>query len=372
MYNPFTGGEDSDEESKDTTYTPTQNELRATDRESKHDERDTSHKGDKKPNIANALLKVGTKSIKDVSLDKPVRKSPGLLLETAGRSLLQRRSLPGGGENVDGTASNGGSKGGLTFGLCSAKISFGLYGGHLDIGHPGTKAALNKTSKALSSASSATDGSDSDGRDTDTRSSHITINNGNRETYSHSSSAGGQGNDQKRSFSVRHFSNTDCGPSTANIAITSPLTKFGQLSATKVVLGSTNSEVQNTQSASQTTKKVFSNWGGEFFKKNLDYRANTNKILEKMNLTTSVPSTQNISNNMSNSYINNFKKDVTVSSNTSNGGENFKTVFGSPLSKKRPLVLPTSNSSLISTKNEPPSKKLKSSSGSSIYNSYNM
>lgn len=34
----------------------------------------------------------------------------------------------------------------------------------------------------------------------------------------------------------------------------------------------------------QTTKKIFSNWGGEFFKKNLDFRANTNKILEKMQL----------------------------------------------------------------------------------------
>ena len=32
------------------------------------------------------------------------------------------------------------------------------------------------------------------------------------------------------------------------------------------------------------SKKVFSNWGGEFFKKNLDFRANTNKILEKMQL----------------------------------------------------------------------------------------
>ena len=32
-------------------------------------------------------------------------------------------------------------------------------------------------------------------------------------------------------------------------------------------------------------KKVFTNWGGDFFKKNLDYRANTNKILEKMQLT---------------------------------------------------------------------------------------
>jgi len=32
-------------------------------------------------------------------------------------------------------------------------------------------------------------------------------------------------------------------------------------------------------------KKVFTNWGGDFFKKNLDFRANTNKILEKMQLT---------------------------------------------------------------------------------------
>ena len=34
----------------------------------------------------------------------------------------------------------------------------------------------------------------------------------------------------------------------------------------------------------QSTKRIFSNWGGEFFKKNLDFRANTNKILEKMQL----------------------------------------------------------------------------------------
>ena len=37
----------------------------------------------------------------------------------------------------------------------------------------------------------------------------------------------------------------------------------------------------------QPVKKVFSNWGGDFFKKNLDYRANTNKILEKMQLSKS-------------------------------------------------------------------------------------
>ena len=27
---------------------------------------------------------------------------------------------------------------------------------------------------------------------------------------------------------------------------------------------------------------MFSNWGGDFFKKNLDFRANTNRILEKL------------------------------------------------------------------------------------------
>ena len=104
-------------------------------------------------------------------------------METAGRSLLQRR--PPVGENVDTAASNGSTQGGLSFGLCSAKISFGLYGGHLDIGHSGTNAAPNKGSKGLSSASSATDGSDSDGRDVDIRSSSITINNGSKEAYGH-------------------------------------------------------------------------------------------------------------------------------------------------------------------------------------------
>jgi hypothetical protein len=34
---------------------------------------------------------------------------------------------------------------------------------------------------------------------------------------------------------------------------------------------------------------VFTNWGGDFFKKNLDFRANTNKILEKMQLSKAAP-----------------------------------------------------------------------------------
>ena len=54
IYNPFTGGDDSDEESRDITYKPTQSELRATDREENKDSRDNK---ERKPNIANALLK---------------------------------------------------------------------------------------------------------------------------------------------------------------------------------------------------------------------------------------------------------------------------------------------------------------------------
>merc|ERR1712088_193898 len=120
------------------------------------------------------------------------------------------------------------------------------------------------------------------------------------------------------------------------------------------------------------TKKVFSNWGGEFFKKNLDYRANTNKILEKMNLTNTLPQ-QNTSNIIPNSSsYTNYSKRETPLSPTSSNGESFKTMFASPASKKRPLdISPNQNSNII-RKNEPPAKQLKSSSGSTIYNSYNM
>ena len=93
-------------------------------------------------NFTNALLKVGTKSTKDSSLDKPVRKGPGLLLEAAGRSLLQKASAGQTG-NKSGSSSNSSSNllsggatiGGLSFGLASSKISFGLYGGHLPVDH---------------------------------------------------------------------------------------------------------------------------------------------------------------------------------------------------------------------------------------------
>ena len=45
-------------------------------------------------NFTNALIKVGSKSFKDPGVEKPVRKTAGLLLETAGKSLLQRRMPP--------------------------------------------------------------------------------------------------------------------------------------------------------------------------------------------------------------------------------------------------------------------------------------
>jgi hypothetical protein len=100
------------------------------------------------------------------------------------------------------------------------------------------------------------------------------------------------------------------------------------------------------------TKKVFTNWGGEFFKKNLDYRANTNKILEKMNLavTPQQPPPQQ-----------------TVAQRDSNGlaasREGFKALGSS--SAKRPFVQLASAASAASTNSQlSPVKKLNSGGGS--------
>jgi hypothetical protein len=135
-------------------------------------------------------------------LDKPVRKMPGLLLQTAGRSLLQKRT----------SSEDASQPSGLSFGLASSKISFGLYEGRLPV-------------DSCYKSSSCDSESDSDRNET-----------ARRDLDSVSSNDSGHGS----------------GPATA----------VSGLSA----------------------KRVFSNWGGEFFKKNLDYRANTNKILEKMTL----------------------------------------------------------------------------------------
>merc|ERR1719219_1936115 len=117
----------------------------------------SNSKDKSRTNFTNALLKVGTKSTKDSSLDKPVRKGPGLLLEAAGRSLLQKASAgqtgnkSGSGSNSSSNLLSGGATiGGLSFGLASSKISFGLYGGHLPVDHgeytkPKSKDSLSPT-----------------------------------------------------------------------------------------------------------------------------------------------------------------------------------------------------------------------------------
>ena len=84
------------------------------------------------------------KTIFFFQVEKPVRKSAGLLLETAGKSLLQRRmppaataadrkfnSLLGLGGASSGANSNQPAQ--LSFGLAPEKISFGLYDGNLAV-----------------------------------------------------------------------------------------------------------------------------------------------------------------------------------------------------------------------------------------------
>ena len=124
-YLPKTRDSDEDEEeSKDSNYSD--------------DDDGRPSKSFARTNFTNALLKAGTKSTKDSSLDKPVRKTPGLLLEAAGRSLLNKA---GGGSTLNyksggsSILSGGATSGGLSFGLVSSKISFGLYGGHLPVDH---------------------------------------------------------------------------------------------------------------------------------------------------------------------------------------------------------------------------------------------
>lgn len=213
VYTPTSSAVDSEdeEESKDSTYTPPSlSELRGARAANANLASNTA-----KTNFTNALLRVGTRATKDSTLDKPVRKSPGLLLETAGRSLLQRAHTGGtlGGQtNKPGSGgssmlSSGATAGGLSFGLASSKISFGLYGGHLPVDH----GSYTKT-----------------GRDSP-------------------------------------VSADEAGNNAASVS-----DDEAKMSKSKV--------------PPQSRQKVFSNWGGEFFKKNLDYRANTNKILEKMNL----------------------------------------------------------------------------------------
>ena len=146
--------------------------------------------------FSNALIRAGTKSTKDSSLEKEkqksikeilnekpvVRKTPGLLLQTAGKGLLNKTK--------EVSKENGETE--TTISRPSSGISFGLWGGHLPV----------EPSIISNSLSSSYD---------------------------------------DKPLSV--------------------LTK---------------------DKKDESAKKVFSNWGGDFFKKNLDFRANTNRILEKL------------------------------------------------------------------------------------------
>jgi hypothetical protein len=126
--------DESSDDSEDSTYGPA-SEAASASRSPEHKRKRSN--SSRKSNFASALLRAGTKSTKDSTLDKPLRKSPGRLLETAGRSLLQRRpptALP----SVASTSSSSSAasrlfdscvaSGGLLGGNVSgSKLSFGLY-----------------------------------------------------------------------------------------------------------------------------------------------------------------------------------------------------------------------------------------------------
>ena len=163
------------------------------------------YKSTSRTHFSNALIKAGTKSTKDSSLekdkqkslkeilsDKPVvRKTPGLLLQAAGKGLLNKaKEAPEEAVTSELTSPRRGSG-----------ISFGLWGGHLPVDS-------GIISSSLSSSYDDKPGSD-----------------------------------------------------------------------------------LNEDKKEESAKKVFSNWGGDFFKKNLDFRANTNKILEKLSKSSDVNGT---------------------------------------------------------------------------------
>ena len=158
------------------------------------------YKSSTRTNFSNALIRAGTKSTKDCSLEKEkqksikeiltekpaVRRSPGLLLQAAGKGLLNKaKDCPEEAVSSELSSPRRGSG-----------ISFGLWGGHLPVDSSIISSSLT---------SSYDDKPDSD-----------------------------LGRDKKE----------------------------------------------------ESAKKVFSNWGGDFFKKNLDFRANTNRILEKLSKST--------------------------------------------------------------------------------------
>jgi len=209
---PVKYNEDSDEAQKTKTKTESPEATPPSSRDSSPESSDRDSDDVYRPprewkpsapktNFTNALIKAGSKSTKDSTLEKEkqktlkelmiekpiVRKTPGLLLQTAGKGLLNK--------NKDLKKENGETD--MISLNPSSGISFGLWGGHLTVDQ-------HAASNSLSSA-----------------------------------------------FDDKPFS------------------------------------LLSKDKKAEASKKVFTNWGGDFFKKNLDFRANTNKILEKMQLSKS-------------------------------------------------------------------------------------
>jgi len=257
--------EESDDSEEDESYQPSMEKLTGSASSTI-----CNKKGKSGGSFANALLRVGTKSTKDSTLDKPVQRKPGRLLETAGRSLLQKRasitaatssssstSTKSGGSSV--IATNNTIFNSLSISSNKLSLSFGLYGGHLSVDHGGPLKQISTISEGPKDESCSTQ---------------------------------------------------NAGSFTRSIVSTPKLLQVPQDDENGAIV---EKSVEKRQSC--FTKKVFSNWGGEFFKKNLDYRANTNKILEKMNLTKEKQL----------SITSPLKSSETISS----GGERMKDILGS-------------------------------------------
>lgn len=190
-----------------------------------------------KSNFANALLRAGVKSTKDATLDKPMQKKPGSLLDTAGRSLMQRGKAAGNLAAATGAAAGRTSStfdsllgvGGGVGAIEGGKLSFGLWTGSLSMDHGSyskpPRGACDDDYVRRSGAARAAE----------------------------RAAAAEQSDSAAAAHSGGAVDDADADGSAAAAAV-------------------------------KPVRKVFSNWGGEFFKKNLDYRANTNKILEKMNM----------------------------------------------------------------------------------------
>ncbi len=231
-------------------------------------------------------------------LDKPVRKSAGLLLEAAGRSLLQRNNklvhsssvlnncggaASGTSGTFGGAATGGGGGGGLSTGATGLGLGLASSSGLFDLVSSTTVGGGNARGKALTifialsvywysilslfaNLPSTVGGAKlSFGLYT----GNLSVEHGNN----FKSPGGGTGSDSDGTDSLGSAAMSSGGRRREDVR-----------PAAAGDGGGGGGGGPGPGAMGKPVKKVFTNWGGEFFKKNLDYRANTNKILEKMNL----------------------------------------------------------------------------------------